>query len=201
MGNLFMSGQHTARFIPCPKAPLRWRLRNWLRWGFVWGLVTTLLARGLSKLTGIPTLIGELSCKLVSPDGKVVDYGVVSRRVITTAFVNFMVDQLQAETSEWGDFKFHDSGVGTTAAAIGDTDIETTDGESRVAGTQTENADNIYETVATIAYTSTLSITEHMVFSQITGGTGLDRSVFASIGVVNGSSIEHTYRLTVPAGG
>lgn len=199
---LDVRGKVTAKKIAAPRAPLSWRLRNMMTAAYVWGWLTNGLARGLSRLTGIPTLTSELRAVLIRADGQRVNYGILSRRVITTAFVNFMVDQLQTETSEWGDFKFHDSGVGTTAAAVGDTDIETTDGESRATGTQTEGASaNIYRSVGTISYTTTKAITEHGLFSIVTGGTLLDRHVFSAINVVNGDSIQFTYDLTVSSGG
>lgn len=183
-------------------SPLSWRIRQWTRPDFLIGLLNSKLARLFSKITGIPTLIGELRVTLIKADGRRVDYGLVSAKVVTTAFVNFMVDQLQAETSVWGDFKYHDSGVGTTAAVIGDTDIETTDGESRVAGTQVEGASaNIYKSVGTITYTSSLAITEQGLFSASTGATLMDRHVFTAINVVNTDSIEFTYELTATAGG
>jgi hypothetical protein len=147
-------------------------------------------------------MMGRLYAVLSRADGTKINYGLISTRVVTTAFVNFFVDQLQTETSEWGDFLYHDSGVGTTAAAVGDTDIETTDGESRATGTQTEGASaNIYRSVGTISYTSTLAITEHGLFSQATGATLMDRHVFSAINVVNGDSIQFTYEHTYTAGG
>jgi hypothetical protein len=101
-----------------------------------------------------------------------------------TIFVVFVVDQLQTETSQFGDFKYHDSGVGTTAENVTNTDMETTDGESRATGTQTEGASaNIYRSVGTIAYTTTKAITEHGLFSQSTGTTLMDRLVKSSTGV------------------
>jgi hypothetical protein len=172
-----------------------------MRPAFILGVLGTAAAKALSRLTGIPALTSTLQAKLVRLDGTTVSYGIVSRRVITTAFVNFMVDQLQTETSEWGDFKYHDSGVGVTAADVSDTDIETTDGESRATGTQTEGAANIYESVGTIAYTTTKAITEHGLFSKATGTTLMDRHVFSAINVNNGDSIQFTYDLTVSAGG
>ena len=185
-----------------PKAPLSWRLRNWSRRDFICGTIANWLAKKFSKVTGIITITGELSCILANPDGSLVNYGVVSRRVVTTAFAEFMVDQLQAETSQWGDFKFHDSGVGVTAAAVGDTDIQTTDGESRVAGNQIEGATaEIYKSVATITYTTTKAITEHGIFSQATGSTLMDRSVFAALNVVATNQIQFSYELTVVSGG
>lgn len=186
---------------PAQAAPLIWKIRNWLRLPFVWGWLAYHLAGGFSKLTGIVTLRPRLKAILIKADGTRVDFGVVGYRVVTSAFVNFMVDQMQAESTQWGDFKYHDSGVGTTAENSSDTDIETTDGESRATGTQTEGASaNIYASVGTISYTTTKAITEHGLFSQSTGTTLLDRTVFSAINVVSGDSIQFTYELTVSAG-
>jgi hypothetical protein len=112
-----------------------------------------------------------------------------------------VVDQLQTETSVFGDFKYHDSGVGVTAENAADTVIETTDGESRATGTQTESAANAYRSVGTISYTTTKAITEHGLFNDATTGTLMDRSVFSAINVVNGDSIQFTYTITFTAGG
>ena len=150
---------------------------------------------------GLLVAIGKLEAILIKSDGTKVKYGVLSRRVVTSAFVNFVVDQLQTETSVFGDFKYHDSGVGTTAEASGDTGIETTDGESRATGTQTESAANAYRSVGTISYTTTKAITEHGLFNDSSAGTLMDRSVFSAINVVNGDSIQFTYTLTLTAGG
>jgi hypothetical protein len=76
----------------------------------------------------------------------------------------------------------------------------TTDGEARVAGTQTESAANAYQSVGTIAYTTTKAITEHGLFNDVSAGTLMDRTVFSAINVVNLDSIQFTYTLTVSAG-
>lgn len=189
------SGRLSHKLIRTPGPGLLWKARNLPNiWPGVW-------RHGLAKALKMNHILGELRAVLMRRDGSRVNYGLLSAKVVTTAFVNLMVDQLITETSVWGDFKYHDSGVGTTAAAVGDTDIETTDGESRVAGTQVENAANIYESVGTIAYTTTKAITEHGLFNASTGVTLLDRHVFAAINVVNGDSIQFTYDLTCTAGG
>ncbi len=143
----------------------------------------------------------RLSAILTRADGSQVDFGVLGYRVVTTAFVNFVTDQLQTETSVFGDFKYHDSGVGTTAENAADTAMETTDGESRTTGTQTESASNAYRSVGTISYTTTKAITEHGLFNDATAGTLMDRTVFSAINVVNGDSIQFTYTLTLSSGG
>ena len=199
----FIGSLSTRKISITDKAPIRWQIAQWLRSDRIQGLLGKWAADLVGKLFGIITLKGQLTAvKIDGLTGRRTDFGIVSRRVVTTAFVDFMVDQLQAETSVWGDFKFHDSGVGVTAAVVGNTDIETTDGESRVAGSQIEGATaEIYKSVGTITYTTTKAITEHGLFSIITGGTLLDRHVFTAINVVNTDQIEFTYELTVNDGG
>ena len=202
-GETYFTGRLGIRLIRGTiQAPILWKVRNTLRFSFVWGWITTRAALLFSKVTGIPTLIGQLRVvKIDGETGRRIDYGVVCYRLVTTAFVTFVVDQLQTETSVFGDFKFHDSGVGITDPAIGDTAIETTDGEARATGSQTESAANVYRSVGTIAYTTAKAITEHGLFNDVAAGTLMDRSEFAAINVVNLDSIEFTYDLTVSAGG
>lgn len=196
-----MSGALGIRVRRMPRAPLNWRIRNYSRPGFIAGYVANQAARAFSKLTGIPCMIGDLRAVLVKADGQRVNYGLLGCKVVTTAFVNFMVDQLQTETSTWGDFLYHDSGEGNTAENASDTDIETTDEESRATGDQGEGASaNIYKSVGTISYTSTKAIVEHGLFNASTSGTLMDRTVFSAVNVVNGDSIEFTYQLTCTAG-
>lgn len=200
-GKLNSSGSLGIRVIRAPGPGLRWKLANTLRWAFIWGFLANHAARLFSLITGVPTLTGELRAVLIHGDGSKVNYGVLSRRVVTTAFVNFMVDQMQNDTTVWGDMKYHDSGVGSTAENIANTDIETTDGESRVAGTQTEASANQYVSVGTISYSTTKAITEHGLFNASTAGVLLDRSVFSAVNVVNLDSIQFTYTYTVNSGG
>lgn len=187
--------------IGVPKAPLAWRLRNMLRWGYIFGWLTHLLGRGLTRLTGAPVILAELRAKKIDKWGEVTDYGVLSRRVITTAYVNLVVDDLQASAAAHSTLRYHASGTGATAEAVGDTALVTEVEASRTAGTQVENAANIYETVGTISYTATRAITEHGVFSAASAGTLLDRSVFSAVNVVNGESIQFTHRTTYTSGG
>lgn len=178
-----------------------WRLVNYSRPAFLVGFLKHHAAKAVAKWTGHPVLLGVLRLRLIKADGRVLTLGIAGYRVVTTAFVDYMVDQLQAESSTWGDFKFHDSGVGSTAENITDTDIETTDGESRATGTQTEGASaNIYRSVGTISYTTTKAIVEHGLFNVVTAGTLMDRTVFSVVNVVNGDSIQFTYELTCTAG-
>ena len=200
-GNMALSGKLATKLIRAKGPGLRWFLKNWLHWKQFKALVGVFLVQPVARFFGLMTAYGRLEAVLIKADGKRINYGVLGYRLVTTAFVNFVVDQLQTETSVFGDFKYHDSGVGITDPAIGDTDIETTDGESRATGTQTEGAANAYVSVGTISYTTTKAITEHGLFNASTGVTLMDRSEFAAINVVSGDSIQFTYTLTVSAGG
>jgi hypothetical protein len=200
-GSLSTSGNLAAKLIKAERPALSWRVRNALRPAFIRGLLAVKVGVPLARALGLMTAYGKLEAVLIRADGSKVNFGVLGWRVVTTAFVNFVTDQLQTETSVFGDFKFHDSGVGSTAEAIGDTAMETTDGEARVTGSQTESASNAYRSVGTISYTTTKAIVEHGLFNDLTAGTLLDRTVFSAINVVNGDSIQFTYTLTLSAGG
>jgi hypothetical protein len=132
--------------------------------------------------------------------GCVRDLGILGRRVITNAGRDFLVDAFQ-NTVEIDAMHYHGSGTDNTAEAVGDTTLGT-EVESRANGSQTEGgSSNIYRSIGTCAYTQTRSIVEHGLFSAASSGTLWDRTVFASIGVDNGDSIQFTYDLTVTAGG
>lgn len=195
LGNVRFRGDLHTQIIRPKKVGPGYKLKNlpnvWRGW-WKWQI---------AKALRIPTFYGELRVKLIKANGEVIDYGLISTRVVTTAFVSFVVDQLQTETSVFGDFKFHDGGIGTTAENVADTGIETTDGEARATGTQTEQSATIYKSVGTVSYTTTKAVTEHGLFNDATAGTLMDRSVFAALNVVNGDSIQFDYRLTVAAGG
>jgi hypothetical protein len=100
------------------------------------------------------------------------------------------------------DFNYHDSGTGTTPAAVTDTALQTPTGAARVAGVQTTpGSTNVYQTVATITYSGTFAVTEWGLFSASTSGTLWDHRVFSAINVVSGNAITFTYMLTIPSGG
>jgi len=199
-GNIKLGGGVTARHIK-NKLGWRWQIRNRLRPAYWLGWLAVRVAIAFSRLTGIPTLTSSLSIAVRRHNGDWENLGVVGHRMVTTAFAEFMVDQLQTETSVWGDFKFHDSGTGVTAEASADVALVTKVESGRSTGTQTESTSTAYRSVGTIAYTGTRAITEHGLFSAASSVTLLDRTLFSAVNVVNGDSIEFTYTLTVTAGG
>ena len=189
-----------------PKSGLGRAIREAVRY-----LPPELAAELIDRVRRVVVIESSLSLKLIGPDGRVRDFGVVSEKLVTNAGVAFIVDAFQ-NLVELENMKYHGYGTGTTAEAQGDSALVTelttqyAADNTRPTGTTTENAANIYETVATLSPDSggTLAITEHGVFSQAATGGGvlLDRSVFSAMNLVAGSdSLQSTYRLTLTAGG
>jgi hypothetical protein len=101
-------------------------------------------------------------------------------------------------------------GTGTTAAAAGDTALQTgvkTDGTgdagvhaiatasvtwSSVTTTQTNDT---AQAVGTATYTASIAITESGVFNADTNGTMLAHQVFTAVNVVSGDSIQFTWKI------
>lgn len=182
------------RFIRATLITVLYQISNWRAHLRAWFL-------GTVNSDGAITYQGDLSATLIRRDGSKQPLGVLSRRVITNAGVTYMRDDFNDGTNDINTFNFHDSGTGTVAEAVGDIALGTAAGPARVSGTKSVPAANQFRSVATIAYTATLAITEHGLFSALTAGTLWDRSVFAAINVVSGESIQFTYTLTLTAGG
>jgi hypothetical protein len=200
--DMAFAGSLAARVTHAPKIGLGWKLRN-LR-NVLPGLAQDAIARAL----GMNHLQTRLYARKTFADGRVLDYGLIGTHMVTTAFCAYMVDQLQTETSTWGDFKYHDSGTGVGDEAVGDTSMGTFStemvGDIRGVGTQTEGTSVQYRSVATITYDGTGgAITEHGLFNdtRANGGTLMDRTKFAAINVVATDTITFTYTLTATAGG
>jgi len=204
-GQLKIGGVVRARVRRAPGPGLGWKLENTLRWSFVWGWITNLLAKAFSKLTGIPTITGQLEARLIRRDGKVINYGVLSRRVVTDAGVAFLVDDWDQGTTEIANMNYHASGTGTTAEAANQTALvtESTTVTDRATGTKSQPAANQLQSLATQTFTGSAAITEHGLLSVVTESSGVlwDRSMFAAINVQNGDSIQWTYTCTINSGG
>ncbi len=184
----------------------RWRRRNIANlWRGYW---RTTIARHL----GLPTMYGALWLTVVRGDGQIVDLGLASMRVVTTAGVNKIVAALNTtDAATATTFKYHGYGTGSTAEAAADTTLVTelttqyAVDNTRPTGTQTVGAsNNIYRTVATLTPDSGSPVLrEHGVFSAASAGTLLDRTVFAAVTLDTtvGDSLATTYELTIAAGG
>ena len=125
--------------------------------------------------------------------------GLVSRAKVTVELRDFEVDQLQAETSEYGDFKFHRPGTSGAAEDNTHTGL-TADAGLEATGSQIEGATaDIYKSVATVTADATETWQEHSIASQTGagGGTLMDRSLISpTVSVVNLDTVEFTYEIT-----
>lgn len=207
LGNISIGGELVARKIGPPLAPIGWRIRNALRPGFWLGWLAVRAATGLTNLTGIPTIVSELKVRHCRA-GVWTDYGVVSRRVVTTVGVGFIVDAWQ-NIVELENMKYHGVGTGSTAESSADTALVTESttvlnpDSTRATGTQTEPAANQLTSTGTLTFDGSAAIVEHGLFSQAATGGGVlfDRSVFSAINVASGDSIQFAYTVTFTAGG
>jgi len=179
-----------------------WRTRN-ARHLFR-GVRRVLTARAFN----LATFYGSLYITHIRNDGEILELGLASMRVVTTAGVNFLVDALQG-TVEPEILKFHGVGTTNTAESSSDTALaaESTTAlnpdSTRATGSLTEGASaNIFRTVGTLTADASIAAVEHGIFSQAAtgGGTLLDRSVFSTVNLASGDSIQFTYDLTLPAG-
>jgi len=208
-GFLGPRGDLAARKIPRTAAPLAWKLRNTLRWGFIKGWIAAHWIAPFAHAWGVATMIGELQAVLIKADGQRVHYGTLGFRVITTAGVTFLRDDWNANAQDFTTLNFHGCGTGTTAEAVGDTALVTESttalnpDSTRATGTRSTPSSTSFASAGTLTFDAAAAITEHGLFSQAAtgGGTLWDRTVFSAINVANGDSIQFTYSATLSAGG
>lgn len=159
---------------------------------------------------GITTAIGYLWLAKIDRKGRRLDLGLASCRVVTTTGVNFIVDAFQGLV-EPEIMRYHGVGTGGAAEAVGNTALTTelttqySVASTRPTGSLGElsgNA-NTFETAATITVSATVALTEHGIFSQAAtgGGVMLDRTLFSTVNLLNGESLQATYDLAFPSGG
>lgn len=175
---------------------LAWRISNFRHWFRGWWKLA------VAEILNLSYIHGEVRLLLRRANGEVVDYGVVSHRVVTTAYVTALATyQFDASGPAPTAYDHHDVGTGTTAEAAGDTALVTPYGGSRATGTPTNPGAGQYRSAGTISFSGSFAITEHGVFSAASAGTLMDRSVFSAVNVASGDSLLATYTLTYSAGG
>ncbi len=145
----------------------------------------------------------NLTIKHLDKDGqivKVIDHG---PGTITNAGVIYIAESFTGATRSLSAFNYHDSGIGTTAASVGDTALENKPAgvPVRVLGVQTCPLTAQYKSVATQTYTQALSITEWGLFSALINGTMLDRKIFSAYNVTAGEGLQFEFTLSISSGG
>jgi hypothetical protein len=155
--------------------------------------------RGEAILTADQVFSTHLRARVFRNGELIADHDLGSG-LVTTAGVNDMATDFGSGTN-FQMYNQQDTGTGTTAAAIGDTALQTPTGGSRVAGTKSNPSAGQYRSVATITYGGSFAVTEWGLFKNASGAPMWDRRVFAAINVDTSTSIEFTYTLTINAGG
>lgn len=191
------------------RAPLSWRIRNSLRPNYIKGWLAVKAIAPIANKFGVTTITSELEIKVIKADGRVIDYGVVGRRVVTDAGVAFLVDDWDNNGQDQTTMNFHGIGTGTNAEAVGDTALQTESttalnpDNTRATGTRSQPAANQYRTVGTLTADAAIVNTEHGIFSASATGTGTlwDRTVYSAINLANLDSLQATYTATITSGG
>ena len=188
------------------KVGLGWKLRNNLTWDYIKGWIANeVIAKITRKWFDLLVFTSELRIKQYKADGRVIDYGVVSRRSITDEGVAMIVDDWQADAADITFLKYHGYGTGTVAATGADTNLGTAiSTAARATGTQTQPSAKVLQSVCTPTFDAALSITEHGLFdTDVVSGDDImwDRHTFAVITTANGDSVEFTYSATLVSSG
>ncbi len=90
---------------------LLYQFRNYRSW------VRGLLMGTKTPLNGI-VLEGRLYATLIKSNGKKINLGLLGKRCVTTAGVNYLRNDFAAQTEDVSSFKYHDCGTGTGADAL-----------------------------------------------------------------------------------
>lgn len=96
-------------------------------------------------------------------------------------------------------------GTGTTAAAAGDTALQTeitTGGGARALATTLDRVtttvtNDTARAILTFSFTSSFAVTEAGLLDATSGGNLLCRQVFSAVNVVNGDSLQITWKIQV----
>lgn len=132
-----------------------------------------------------------------------IDYGVISRKKVTDAFAEHIVDALQVGTT-LSVFRWHAFGESTAAEDSAHTLLTAETTQDRTQGTSTEGASAyIWQSVATKTFEAACTVGEHAIFnsSGLSTGVMMDRSMFSPNSMSSGDQMQFTYTLSVISSG
>lgn len=163
---------------PVRKASVGWRLRNALRWSYLHGLLSVWLAKAVTKVTGLPFVVGEWRTKTITPEGLVIDHGVVCRKLLTNVALGKFADALHNNSFDLSMFKYGAIGTGTTAPAAGDTTLVTESttallvDNTRALATSTKPTTTSVLKTALVRVDADVTVSEFGIFDQAATGGG-----------------------------
>ena len=140
-------------------------------------------------------ITGDVKIDIIGADGAVKDSREIKNLVVTTGktFIASRIVGVASTVMGWMEL-----GTGTTAAAVGDTTLQTVISGSRVTLTSGTAATNVVTYVASFpAGTGTGAVTEAGVFNAASAGTMLCRTVFAVVNKGAADAMSITWTNTV----
>lgn len=140
-------------------------------------------------------ITGDVKIDIIGADGAVKDSREIKNLVVTTGktFIASRIVGVASNVMGWMEL-----GTGTTAAAVGDTALQTAISGSRVALTSGTSATNVVTYVASFpAGTGTGAVTEAGVFNASSAGTMLCRTVFSVVNKGAADAMSITWTITV----
>lgn len=130
-------------------------------------------------------------------------YSMRGANLVTSAGKAGVASRINGDGSEAA-FTYIAIGTGTTAAAAGDTTLQTeitTNGGQRAAATvsrtTTDVTNDTARMVKTFSFTGSFAVTEAGCLNAASSGTLLNRQVFSAVNVVNGDSLQVTIDIDV----
>jgi hypothetical protein len=140
-------------------------------------------------------ITGDVKIDIIGVDGIVKDSREIKNLVVTSGktFIASRMVGVAATVMGWMEL-----GTGTTAAAVGDTALQTAISGSRVTLTSGTAATNVVTYVASFpAGTGTGAVTEAGVFNAASAGTMLCRTVFSVVNKGAADAMSITWTITV----
>lgn len=141
-------------------------------------------------------LRGDLGLVLRDKDGNIKEER-TEKNLVVSAGLNFICDRMEG-TSE-AVMSHMAVGSGTTAAAAGDTDLESILGSREALDSTTVSTNTITYVSSFEAGEGTGAITEAGIFNASTAGTMLCRTVFSVINKAADDTLQITWTITLSA--
>jgi hypothetical protein len=140
-------------------------------------------------------ITGNVKIDIIGADGAVKDSREIKNLVVTVG-KNYIASRMKDATATA--MTHMELGTGTTAAAVGDTTLQTAISGSRVTLASTTVTTNAIAYVASFpAGTGTGAVTEAGVFNAASAGTMLCRTVFSVVNKGAADAMSVTWTITV----
>lgn len=140
-------------------------------------------------------LRGDVALVLRDKDGNVKDERNIKNLIVDSG-LNFICDRMKNDETAMTHMAL---GSGTTAAAAGDTSLESQLGSREALDSDTVSSNTITYTASFEAGDATGAVTEAGIFNAASGGTMLCRTVFAVVNKSADDSLSVTWQISLTA--